>query len=85
MRKICSSLVFLLAACFATASSAADLPEIKKRGRLIAATSGNLPPNTFVDSNNQLTGYDIEVGRLVEKAIGVPIQFEKLDFKGIMP
>jgi ABC-type amino acid transport substrate-binding protein len=74
------------ALCLLTqAAFAADLPEIKSRGRLIAATSGNLPPNTFVDSNNQLTGYDIEFGRLVEKAIGVPVQFEKLDFKGIMP
>src|SRR5687767_7958600 len=78
--------VFSAALCLLTGVAiAADLPEIKARGRLIAATTGNLPPNTFVDSNNQLTGYDVEFGRLVEKAIGVPVQFEKLDFKGIMP
>jgi ABC-type amino acid transport substrate-binding protein len=64
---------------------AADLPEIKERGKLMSATTGNLPPNTFVDANNQLTGFDVEVGRLVEKAIGVPVQFERMDFKGIMP
>ena len=69
----------------AGAAEGADLQEIKNRGRMIAATSGNLPPNTFVDANNQLTGYDIEVGRLVEKALGVPIQFERLDWKGILP
>jgi ABC-type amino acid transport substrate-binding protein len=64
---------------------AADLPEIKARGKLMSATTGNLPPNSFVDANNQLTGFDVEVGRLVEKAIGVPVQFERLDFKGILP
>ncbi|MCW5747618.1 MAG: amino acid ABC transporter substrate-binding protein [Alphaproteobacteria bacterium] len=67
------------------ASSAADLPDIKKRGKAIVATSGNLPPNTYVDDKNNLTGYDIEVCRLLEKALGVPIQFERLDWKGILP
>lgn len=67
------------------ASSAADLPDIKKRGKFIVATSGNLPPNTYVDEKNNLTGYDIEVCRLLEKALGVPIQFERLDWKGILP
>jgi cystine transport system substrate-binding protein len=72
-------------AMVAGTAEGADLPEIKSRGRMVAATSGNLPPNTFVDATNQLTGYDIEVGRLVEKALGVPIQFERLDWKGILP
>lgn len=85
MRLLTKLLVALTTVVVVNATFAADLPDIRKRGKLIAATSGNLPPNTFVDSNNQLTGYDIEVGRLVEKAIGLPIQFERLDFKGIMP
>lgn len=66
-------------------AGAADLAEIKKRGKLIIATSGNLPPNTYVDEKNNLTGYDIEVCRLLEKALGVPAQFERLDWKGILP
>ncbi|MCW5752781.1 MAG: amino acid ABC transporter substrate-binding protein [Alphaproteobacteria bacterium] len=85
MRRIAFFIAALAATAMATTAIAADLAEITKRGRIIAATSGNLPPNTFVDSNNQLTGYDIEVARIVEKAVGIPIHFEKLDFKGIMP
>ena len=86
MRRMLTVVLTLLAAAAVSAAAlAADLAEIKSRGRLIAATSGNLPPNTFVDANNELTGYDIEVGRLIEKAVGVPIQFERLDFKGILP
>ena len=46
----------------ATPTLAADLPAIKARGQLIAATSGNLPPVTFLNDKNELTGYDIEVG-----------------------
>jgi cystine transport system substrate-binding protein len=87
MRNSWLAILCVAAATAATWTGAfsADLPEIKSRGRLIAATSGNLPPNTFVDANNQLTGYDVEVGRLIEKAIGVPITFERLDWKGILP
>lgn len=69
----------------AGAVQAADLSEIKERGELIAATSGNLPPVTFVDENNELTGYDIEVARFVEGKLGVPIRLERLDWKGILP
>jgi len=74
-------------ACIVTAvpASAVSLSDIKGRGRVIVATSGNLPPNTFVDERNQLTGYDVEVCRLVEKTLGVPMTFERLDWKGILP
>lgn len=86
MRRTLTAVFTVLATTAVSAATlAADLAEIKSRGRLIAATSGNLPPNTFVDANNQLTGYDVEVGRLIEKAIGVPVQFERLDWKGILP
>jgi ABC-type amino acid transport substrate-binding protein len=76
-----------LAASILTAvpASAASLADIKGRGRVIVATSGNLPPNTFVDERNQLTGYDVEVCRLIEKVLGVPMTFERLDWKGILP
>lgn len=69
----------------AAPNSFADLDEIRSKGVLVAATSGNLPPNTFVDKNNKLTGYDIEVGRFIEKEIGVKIDIRRLDWKGILP
>ncbi len=69
----------------ASAALAADLPEIRKRGKLLAATSGNLPPAMFVDEKNELQGYDIEVARYVAKKLGVPMDLARLDFKGILP
>ena len=64
---------------------AADLPAIKARGHLIAATSGNLPPVTFLNDKNELTGYDIEVGQFVAKHLGVKLDLVRLDWKGILP
>ena len=69
----------------ASAALAADLPEIKKRGKLLAATSGNLLPVSYVNEKNELVGYDIEVAHYIEKKLGVPIDIARLDFKGIMP
>lgn len=64
---------------------AADLPEIKARGQLIAATSGNLPPVSFLNDRNELVGYDIEVARFIAKHLGVKLDLVRLDWKGILP
>lgn len=74
-----------LASTLATPAFAADLPEIMKRGKLVAATSGNLPPVTFLNEKNELQGYDINVARFIEKHLGVPIEIVRLDWKGILP
>lgn len=63
----------------------ADLAEAKARGKLIIATSGNLPPATFVDEKNELDGYDISIAREVGRRLGIPIQFERIDSKGMLP
>lgn len=75
----------LSAAMLPVLAQADDLPAIRERGKLIAVTTANLPPATYVDENNELTGYDIEIARYVEKKIGVPIELNRLDWKGILP
>jgi ABC-type amino acid transport substrate-binding protein len=75
-----------LCAVLATAGPAsADLAEAKARGKLIIATSGNLPPATFINEKNELDGYDISIAREAGKRIGLPIQFERIDSKGMLP
>jgi ABC-type amino acid transport substrate-binding protein len=64
---------------------AADLAEIKARGYLNSATSGNLPPVTFVNENNELDGYDVQVAKYVEGKLGVEIRLNRVDWKGILP
>ena len=84
MRFLCA-LVFPVVLLSATVAVAADLPEIMKRGHMVAATSGNLPPVTFLNDKNELVGYDIEVGRFIAKHIGVTLDLVRLDWKGILP
>lgn len=86
MRLISAVLVSLLPGLAVVAPGlAADLPEIKARGQLIAATSGNLPPVTYLNEKNELVGYDIEVANFIAKHLGVKLDLVRLDWKGILP
>jgi len=84
MRLVCL-FVSLTLASLATPVFAADLPEITRRGHMVAATSGNLPPVSFLNDKNELVGYDIEVGKFIARHIGVKLDLVRLDWKGILP
>lgn len=79
------ALLFLTIVLLTVPAAAADLPEIMKRGHMVAATSGNLPPVTFLNDKNELIGYDIEVGKFIAKHLGVKLDLVRLDWKGILP
>jgi polar amino acid transport system substrate-binding protein len=64
-------LVLLLGAVLASPASAEDLAMVKKKGEIRMAMSGQYPPFNFVDENNKLTGFDVEMGQEVAKRIGV--------------
>src|SRR5256886_10386553 len=83
--RIARLLVSLTLVLPATSVFAADLPEITRRGHMVAATSGNLPPVTFLNDKNELVGYDIEVGKFIARHIGVKLDLVRLDWKGILP
>jgi ABC-type amino acid transport substrate-binding protein len=73
-----------------TGQTAADntesrLDKIKKSGKLVIGTTGNFRPFTYIDSNNQLVGYDIEWGNLIAKELGVKAEFVTGQFAGLIP
>jgi ABC-type amino acid transport substrate-binding protein len=53
--------------------------------KLNAATSGDLPPVSFVNAQNELDGYDVQVARFVSGYLHIPMQLDHLEFKGILP
>ena len=48
-----------------------DLETIKAKGELTFASSGAYPPFSMVDNNNQLTGFDVDIGNEIAKRLGV--------------
>ncbi len=67
-----------------TAQPADRLAQIKERGEIVIATEGNWAPWTFHDENDKLTGYDIEVARLVAEKLGVNATFVEGEWDGLL-
>lgn len=65
------STLLLLVGFLATSALADDLAKVKERGEIRMAMSGQYPPFNFVDENNHLTGFDVEIGKAVAQRIGV--------------
>ena len=49
--------------------------DIKKRGSLRIGVLSELPPWGFLDAGGQPAGYDVDVGKLIGKKLGVPVEF----------
>lgn len=62
----------LLAASSATTAFADQLATIKDKGVLVCGTIGTVPPFNFQDpTTRELTGYDIDLCKLIAKKLGV--------------
>ncbi len=86
MKKLLALLaaVMLLTVSFAAVAGADQLDEIKARGTLIIATEGNWSPWTYHDDNGVLTGFDIEIGRMIAKELGVEPDFQEVPWESIL-
>jgi ABC-type amino acid transport substrate-binding protein len=78
-------ILFLMAVAAAPAAVARDLAAIRASGVLVIGTSGSGPPYTGVDSHNRLVGYDIELGGIIARRLGVKVLWKKIEFRGLMP
>jgi len=72
MRKMTAIIVVLVAGMMLWQTALADdLAGVKENGKITMAMSGQYPPFNFVNDQNQLTGFDVEVGQEIAKRIGV--------------
>src|SRR5690625_8001022 len=88
-------LILLLAACN-NDSGANDgveeinkWTEIKESGKIVVGTSGTLIGASYYDGDeeteDQLTGYEVETMREIAKRLGLDIEFEILGHDNVMP
>lgn len=70
-QSIMTFLILLIGCSLVTVATAGDLAKVKKKGEIKMAMSGQYPPFNFVDENNKLTGFDVEMGNEIAKRIGV--------------
>ena len=86
-KTICMLLALLLAltAVFALAEETPDhLARVLAAGKIVAGTEGNWAPWTFHDEETgELTGFDVEVLRLVAAKLGVEAEFVECPWESI--
>lgn len=80
------ALAALLLAGSAIGVHAADLLDtVKSRGTLKIAVEGTYPPFNFKDQKtNELTGFDVDIARLLATKLGVKPEFVTTEWSGIL-
>jgi polar amino acid transport system substrate-binding protein len=65
---------------------AAEVPaSIAAQGSVVVAADASYAPNEFVGTDNQVTGWDVQLGEALGKVMGVEWKFTNVGFDGIIP
>lgn len=91
MKKVIA-LVLALVMCFALVACSNgekegetknQLDTVKANGKLIVASEGTWAPWTYHDENNELVGFDVELGGLIAKKLGVEVEYVEAEWDGL--
>jgi len=66
-------LVFLFSGSLSV--SAGVLDEVRSKGELMVSTDASYAPQSFLDENGELIGFDVDVAREVAERLGVKVRF----------
>jgi polar amino acid transport system substrate-binding protein len=65
----------------ATSAQAGEtLNRVMEKKAMVVATNSGWPPQSFLDDNNEMVGFDIDVSREIAKRLGVEVSFETPDW-----
>ena len=60
------------------------LAQIQERGEIVIAMEGTWAPWTYHDENDELVGFDVEVGQQIAEALGVEATFVEGEWDGLL-
>lgn len=69
-----------VAATASVAQAGQTLDRVMEKKAMVVATNSGWPPQSFLDDNNEMVGFDIDVSREVAKRLGVEVSFETPDW-----
>ncbi|RMQ94267.1 Periplasmic component of amino acid ABC-type transporter/signal transduction system [Pseudomonas savastanoi pv. glycinea] len=73
LRAVLPLSLALLSVC-STAMAGATLDKITKKGEMVGVMMENYPPFSFLNDQNQLDGFDVDVAKAVADKLGVKLQ-----------
>lgn len=88
MKKTMALLLALLltasVSVFAFADGGDQLARIREKGTISIAMEGAWRPWTYHDDSGALTGFDVEIGALIAKGLGVAPEYMETDWSAIL-
>lgn len=64
--------------------AASTLDAIREKGVLVAGLDDSFAPMGFRDENNELVGFDIDMGAEIAKRMGIEIEWQPTDWDGVI-
>lgn len=62
------------------AQAGTTLDRVMEKKAMVVATNSGWPPQSYLDDNNEIVGFDIDVSREIAKRLGVEVSFETPDW-----
>jgi polar amino acid transport system substrate-binding protein len=78
MRRLAIVLATLMAGAFLGSAAKADLKDIIDRGVIRIGTQMDNPPFGYIDASGKPAGFDVELGEMIAKSLGVKVQLEQI-------
>ncbi len=69
-----------LALSTAQAMAGETLDRVMERSEMVVATNSGWPPQSFLNDNNEMVGFDIDVATEIANRLGVDVRFETPDW-----
>ncbi len=66
-------------------SSSPVMDRILSRGELRVGISGDMPPMNMLTKDDKIIGMDVDVATMIAEAMGVKLNMQRIDFKGLLP
>ncbi|MGL5042087.1 MAG: ABC transporter substrate-binding protein/permease [Culicoidibacterales bacterium] len=70
------------------ANDGSSVEQIKAKGRIVLGTSADYPPYEFhanIDGKDVISGFDIEIAKLIAADLGVSLEIKDMAFDGLLP
>ncbi len=76
----CTAIAAAVLAMASLAHAGATLDRVMSKKSMVVATNSGWPPQSFLNDNNEMVGFDIDVSREIGKRLGVQVSFQTPDW-----
>lgn len=82
MNNVLKCIIFgAVALATSTAAQAgATLDRVMEKKAMVVATNSSWPPQSYLDDNNEMVGFDIDMAKEIGKRLGVEVSFQTPDW-----